>query len=310
MGPVDWVRGSGTPGGQLERFVRTWDHSLAEEFLRYDHLLRAKARRPPCEWGQKGIAPYWQELPRWLSNRGRSGRNAAPEEFLDTVIWGQTSLFYAVRLQDDHLDGQLPHTPLLLAPLLFLSEADRAFSSVIDAKAAFWIQYRLALQSTLTAIARIARMQRSTAISADDLLQNYGCVDAIFSVGTSAVCERIGRTEDIPHIQEFVHELGKVLLALDDLDDIGEDLEDGRLNYPARMLLESRSASESDPALLAGNWQQHVRPEGLDGIRKALLGSLDRAAGAIAPLELQPAMDLITAVRGEVQKLRHGPPDV
>ena len=291
---------------QLGRFVGTWEPSLAEEFLRYDHLLRAKARLPPCEWGQKGTGPYWQELPRWLADRGRYGRDAISNEFLDTVIWGQTSLFYAVRLQDDHLDGQLPHTPLLLAPLLFLSEADRTFSSVIDTKAAFWLDYRLALQTTLTAIARVAQMQRSTAISAGDLLQNYGCVDAFFSVGSSAVCERIGRTEDIPHIQEFVSELGKVLLALDDLDDIGEDLKDGRLNYPARMLLEGSSVSEDDPALLAKSWRLHVRPEGLDGVRMALLDSLNRAAEAIAPLELQPATDLITAVRVVVQDLRFG----
>ena len=143
-----------------------------------------------------------------------TARDAASKEFLDTVIWGQTSLFYAVRLQDDHLDGQLPHTPLLLAPLLFLSEADRAYSSIIDTKAAFWNHYRLALQTTLAGIARVAEMQRNPAVPADELLQCYGCVDAIFSVGSSAVCERMGRAEDIPHINEFVSELGKVLLAL------------------------------------------------------------------------------------------------
>ena len=99
-------------------------------------------------------------------------------------------------------------------------------------------------------------------------------------------------------------------MRLDDVEDIGEDLEDGRLNYPARILLEGSSASDNDPALLAKTWRLHVRPEGLDDVRKALLGSLDRAAEAIAPLGLQPAMDLITAARVEVQDLRDGLPDV
>ena len=304
MGSVEWEGNRDTLSEQLGRFVGTWEPSLAQGFLQYDHLLRAKARRAPREWGQKGIAPYWQELPRWLANRGGCGRDAAAEEFLETVIWGQTSLFYAVRLQDDHLDGHLPHTPLLLAPLLFLSEADRAFSSVIDTRAAFWNHYRLALQTTLTGIARVAQMQRDTAISPDDLLQNYGRVDAIFSVGSSSVCERMGRAEDIPRIDQFVSELGKVLLALDDLEDIGEDLEDGRLNFAARILLEGSGASDIDLALLARSWRLHARPEGLDAIRKALLNSLDRGAKAISPLGLRPAMNLISATRAEVQELR------
>ncbi len=293
-----------TPAEQLEQFVGTWDPSLAREFRQYDRLLRAKARPPPCGWGQKGIEPYWKELPRWLVERRSNGRQAGSKGFLDTVIWGQTALFYAVRLQDDLLDRDLPRAPLVLAPLLFLSEADRTYASIIDTKSAFWNHYRLALQTTLAGIARVAGLQRNPEAPADELLQCYGNVDAIFSVGSAAVCERMGTAENIPHVNEFVSELGKVLLALDDAEDIEEDLLDSRLNYPARILLEGRIAGGADPSLLAETWRVHARPEGLDEIRKALLGCLSRAADAIAPLGLKPAMDLIATTRGEVQDLR------
>lgn len=293
---------------QLERFVGTWEPSLARDFFHYDRRLRAKARRPLSAWDQKEIKPYWKELPRWLSERSGDGRDALSPGFLDTVLWGQTSLFYAVRIQDDLLDGNLSRTPLVLAPLLFLSEADRALASVIESDAAFWEHYRLALQTTLAGITRVAEMQRTTAAGADELLQSYGGVDAIFSVGSSAVCDRMGTGEEIPHVEEFVSELGKVLLALDDLEDIEEDLLDGRLNYPARILLGGRVGSETDLSHLAKSWRQHVSSGGYDEIRLVLLGCLSRAAEAIAPLELQPAMDLIETTRGAVQNLRKSAP--
>lgn len=289
---------------RLERFVGTWEPSLAREFLRYNRLLQAKSRRPPSEWGQKGIQPYWKELPRWLGKRGGNGKDALSAEFLDMVIWGQTSLFYAVRLQDDLLDGDLPHTQLALAPLLFLSEADRAFSSVIDTNAAFWEHCRSALQTTVAGIAKVAEMQRNPAAPADELLHAYGFVDAIFSVGSAAVCERMGAAEAIPLVNKFVSELGKVLLSLDDSDDIEEDLLDGRLNYPARIHLGEKIAPGTDFSLIAKNWRLHARTEGFDEIRTVLLGCLSRATDAIAPLGLQPAMDLIATATLAVRNLR------
>ena len=293
-----------TPAEHLERFVGTWDPLLAREFRQYDRCLRAKARPPPCGWGQKAVEPYWEELPRWLVERKDHGRRNVSAAFLDTIIWGQTSLFYAVRLQDDLLDRDLPRAPLVLAPLLFLSEADRAYASIIDTKSAFWNHYRLALQTTLSGIARVARLQRDPAAPADELLQCYGSVDTVFSVGSAAVCEQMGMADDIPRVNEFVSELGKVLLALDDAADIDEDLADGRLNYFARILLEGSIAGGTDLSLLAETWRVHARREGFDEITKVLLGCLSRAADAIAPLGLKPAMDLIATTRGEVQNLR------
>ncbi len=288
---------------RLERFVGTWEPSLAREFLDYDRLLRAKSHAPPGAWGETGSYPYWLELPRWLTERRGNGGGTVSPEFLDTVLWGQTSLFYAVRIQDDLADGQLPRTVLPLATLLFLSEAHRAYSSVTETTAAFWNHYWLALRTTVGGIVRVADMQRNLTASADELLQGYGCVDAIFSVAPTAVCERMGAAEEIPRLNEFVSELGKVLLALDDAEDIAEDLADGRLNYPARILLEGNVASEADLTLLAKTWRLHARAEGFAEIRKALLDCLARARRAIAPLGLPPAILLIDTTSIAVQNL-------
>jgi hypothetical protein len=289
---------------RLQQFVRTWEPSLAREFLQYDRLLRKNSPRPPSAWGRKAPEPYWKELPRWLAGQQRNGAGEVSPEFLDTVLWGQTSLFYAVRLQDDLLDGEYSRSPLALAPLLFMTEADRAFSSIIDSNAGFWRQYRLALETTVAGIVRVAAMQRDPAAHADELLQVYGCVDAIFSVGASAVCERMGTADTIPRIKEFVSELGKVLLTLDDVEDIEEDLADGRLNYPARILLGRGIPVETDHALLAKIRHLDARAGGFDEVMRTLLGCLGRAADAINPLELQAAMDLIETTKAAVLNIR------
>jgi hypothetical protein len=274
---------------RLQRFVGTWEPSLARVFLQYDRLLREKSRRPPSAW---------------LAGQQRDGAGEVSPEFLDIVLWGQTSLFYAVRLQDDLLDGEFSRSTLALAPLLFLTEADRAFSSIIDSNAGFWEHYRLALETTVAGIVRVAAMQRDLAARADELLQVYGCVDAVFSVGASAVCERMGTADTIPRIKEFVSELGKVLLTLDDVEDIEEDLADGRLNYPARILLGRGIPVETDPALLATIWRLDARAGGFDEVMRTLLGCLGRAADAINPLELQAAMDLIETTKAAVLNIR------
>jgi hypothetical protein len=292
---------------RLERFVETWEPSLAREFLQYDRLLRAKSHSPPCAWGQTRAEPYWKELPRWLAEQRGNGRRTMSNEFLDAVVWGQTCLFYAIRLQDDLLDGDVSRPLLALAPLLFLTEADRAYSSAFERNAPFWKRYRLALETTVAGIVRVAEMQRDPGARADELLQAYGGVDAVFSVGSSAVCERMGMADRIPRINAFVSELGKVLLALDDVEDIPEDLAGGRLNYPARILLDRRIASGTDLPLLAKTWRLDVRAEGFDEIRSTLMGCLSRAADAIAPLGLEPAMDLIERTRVAVQNLSGKP---
>jgi hypothetical protein len=146
-------------------------------------------------------------------------------------------------------------------------------------------------------------MQRDPSSRADELLQAYGRVDALFSVGSSAVCERMGLADRIPPVNEFVAELGKVLLALDDAEDIEEDLANGRLNYAARILLDRRRGPGTDLPLLVKSWRLHVRAGGFGEIRGTLLGCLSRAAAAIAPLGLQPAIDLIETTRGAVRSL-------
>lgn len=288
---------------RLEQFVGTWEPSLARLFSRYDRILRSKTRCLPCAWGKTEAGPYWKELPRWLADRRGNGRSVVSPEFLDAVIWGQTCLFYAVRLQDDLLDGGLSRSPLTMAPLLFLTEAQHALSVVTDAMPGFREHYRHAVETTVAGITRAAELQRNPAARADDLLEVYGCVDAVLSVASSAVCMSMGAIEEIPHIHDFVEELGKVLLALDDAEDIEEDLADERLNYAARMFLVPEFVRGADLPSLARSWRLHTREGGIKEFRERLAGCLTRAEGAILPLGLPPVHELIGTIKLEVHRL-------
>ncbi len=113
-----------------------------------------------------------------------------------------------------------------------------------------------------------------------------------------------GIPEGIPCVNEFVSELGKVLLVLDDLEDIEEDLADGRLNYPARILLGRKIAVDTELPLLVKTWHRHTHAERFDEITTTLQRCLSRAENAIGPLELPPAMDLIETTKTAVRNLR------
>ncbi len=287
----------------LGEFTRTWDPSLCEEFLRYDRRLREKSNRSPPSWGEKAPGPYWKELPRWLSaRRGYRPRRPAPE-FLEAVVWGQTCLFYAVRLQDDLLDGHLIRSPLALAPSLFLNEAHRTFSSVLGPDSLFWNHCRRALDTTVAGIVRVERLQRDPGANARDLLHAYGSVDAIFSVGAAAVCERMGMCDALPAVCAFVSEIGKVLLTLDDIEDLHEDLADRRLTLPAKMMLDHKHTRRADVFRRAERVRLNARSKGIEDVKGILLGCLERAREAVDQINLSPAMKLIESTEISVRAL-------
>lgn len=261
------------------------------DFLKYDRELRRRGPPVAAAWGEVPESAYWNDFPGWILRASR-GRSVTPE-FVDAVSRGQTCLFYSVRIQDDLLDGHIPPTRLSPAPLIFLTEAERAFASVIGGGARFWGRYRSALGRTVSGILEVARLQRDRLTTPDVLLRAYGDVDAIFSVGGAAVCECIGKPGWIGAVETFVSEMGKVLLCLDDLDDIEEDLRAGRVNYPARVLLADELSAGTDLALLAGEWDRRLDRAAATILVTTLRECLFRAAEAIGPLGLEGVSDLI-----------------
>lgn len=289
--------------GNLAGFLSTLPAGLSALFIKYDERLRSQSQRRPPAWDGAETDPYWKHLPEWIIERESGASSRLPANFVETIIWGQTALFYAIRIQDDLLDGQLQHSSLRLAPPLFLSEAERAFSSVMASDDDFWRHFRRATHATIGGIVRVWELQHERESPPDELLQAYASVDAIFSVGSAAIYGKLGLMASVPPISQFVGELGKVLLALDDADDIEEDLNDGRFNYVAKMLLGRSEPRAASPEYLAETCRRRAKEGGCSEIKAQLELCLERASEAVAPLELQPAIELIEETRIAVQAL-------
>jgi hypothetical protein len=243
-------------------------------------------------------------MPLWLARRAvEDGVAPLPEGDLESILFGQSCLFYAIRLQDDILDGALTRSPLALAPILFMSESARAFTPFMGAKTAFRQHYHEAIESTARGIALVAEMQREPVADPDRLLELYGLVDAALAVGSLAVCHLVGRGEWVLRVRTFVSELGKVLLVLDDLDDVEEDLKDGRITYPVRALLTAAAAANPDPRALSESWKNRAHPAGFSPLSDVLGEALRRAASAIESLGLREAMNLIGRVDHAVRRI-------
>jgi hypothetical protein len=146
-------------------------------------------------------------------------------------------LFLAIRLQDDIYDGQATAPLLILAADLFLAEAQSAFSTIFPASSPFWRLYRKYLTTTTRSIIECDELLRSPRTRAQALLQVYASVSAIFKIGAAAVCVYLDRMKDFPLVSRFADTLSEAGQILDDLMDIAEDLERGRQNYAARLLV-------------------------------------------------------------------------
>jgi len=145
-------------------------------------------------------------------------------------------LFLAIRLQDDFYDGQATAPALIFAADQFLIEAQSAFSTLFRATSPFWSIYRKYLTTTTRSIIECDELLRSPKTRAPALLLAYARVSAIFKIGGAAVCIYLNQMKSFPHVSRIADALAKAGQILDDLFDIVEDLERGRLNYAARML--------------------------------------------------------------------------
>jgi hypothetical protein len=288
---------------RLAEFANAWPAPLGEEFLRYRRTLRPASAGPVSAWGEAPPGPYWMDLPAWAVRLKEPKSGVRYRRLVRDATWGQVCLFYAVRIQDDILDGQLPRTSLSLAPSLFFCEADEVFASVMGKESPFWRFYRKAIRTTVRGILRVSELQRDPLAPAEELLESYGSVDAVFTVGPSAVCRKLGASAILPALCTFVREIGKVAQSLDDLEDLDEDLADGRFNYPAKVLLARlRGCTHASARHKAGSDLTARREAGRE-IAATLDRCLDRAERTAARLGIRPAMDLVGRYRGAIRQL-------
>jgi hypothetical protein len=241
--------------------------------------------------------PYWLFLPRWLAHEFGAPRRRA----VDDVVWGQYCLFACVRMRDDVLDRQAANPRLVFAADGFLVEAERAFARHVRSED-FWAFFRQALEQTAHGILEADALQRRTTGSVKPLCAAYTRVSAIFKVGSAAICLPANRRAAFARAERFADHLAVAGQLLDDLEDLHEDLADGRCNAAARVLAPGVGPADATAS-------ERLAHAVVAGPRlKALLDMVDRRIGmaraAIAPLRMRDADAYLVQVARELADIR------
>ncbi len=199
------------------------------------------------------LGPYWAVIPAAVYTAAHDRRRPAPlrQRQLRGILWAQTCIFLALRLQDDVYDGQAANRNGIFAATLFYSEAAATFRTLFESRAPFWRNYEMLIVASCESIARIADAGRNFRSSPSRLPRLYAGTNSALRIGVQAACELSGRPRLASPLAECCDALAVAWQMIDDLEDMLEDLERGMLNYAARTILGPLSRSNAGTAGLA-----------------------------------------------------------
>jgi hypothetical protein len=219
------------------------------------------------------------------------------------VLWGQYCLYLFGRLLDDELDLQLHSIGLRRASAKFEEEAKAVFRRVVGPSKPFWRSYARCVHGAKRAFYRVDKLQRKKNVAPSTILREYAKVSAIFQVAPAALCSVFGKPSQFYFIRRYMQHLALFAQTLDDLVDLWEDFENGRLNYVARLL---RQAAQTR-RIGGDSWQQLVAAycctDTVPRIFDSLQLHIRLAASTIAPLKSEDLNSLCLEYDKSVKQL-------
>ena len=264
----------------LRSLAASWPTPVRHSFRRYLASPARSGLLGPLGPSPDVHKPYWLLLPCWIAaGRGSSESARAGQPFLRDVLAAQYYLFLGIRARDDAFDGQWRDRSIEDAAGRLIAEAERILVPHFGPRDPFWKEFRRALRNTGRGIELTDRLQRTTRSRPARLLRAYSLVNSVFCIAPAAVCLRTRRRGDLGRAKRFSDLYSAGAQILDDLQDVGEDLQSGRLNYAAAAALASSGTSPRNPPAMASS-EPVARGliEGLAGIR--MLETAARQIGA------------------------------
>jgi hypothetical protein len=248
---------------------------------------------------ERDQAPHWFELPIWLDDAWKApaaGRGPSPD--LADVLWGQYALFLFIRIQDDLLDRQRTDLDSMFVADRFLVESLESFNRIFILDGRFRKQYHGWLRDTADGIREVGRLESAAGGFTVGHLRLHAKVCAIFKVGSLALCRIHGRERDWPWIEGLLDQLAMFSQIGDDLQDLSEDVRNGRHTWPANVLSGGTPPAEPTAWLF--------RPERSDVILarlREIAGSAVELVPRNAPASIQA---LAQGLAGRVDELERG----
>ncbi|MBP1649272.1 MAG: hypothetical protein H6Q30_2717 [Bacteroidetes bacterium] len=222
----------------LRRLVKGWGERPTRALQRYVGRWSSANDHPIRPSPTTRTEPIWLLLPHWLADlyvlHGK--RRIIDRNFLSHILWAQFSLFLAIKIQDDLFDKQLVDGSTIWMADEFLLEAQRQLGMHFAGSKSFWDFYAKSISTTVRAIDLVDRYQSRRWPDYRVMTRFYPSMYAICRIATRAVCMRSGNSDHFRRACRFLDLMALTGQVLDDLEDIWEDLQRGRMNAAAAFL--------------------------------------------------------------------------
>ena len=229
---------------RLTRIAKSFP--AASRHLLFDYLdqrVFPLARKSTASHG-RSMQPYWMYLPFWILHTDMEDRNQEQQtrELVPDLVWAQLCLFLVFRLQDDVFDGTAERASLIFPANLFFSEAVRVLGVHFPFAHPFWRLFHRTVRHSSDAMIATRRIEETFDASATAHARGLKAINSVLLLSAFAASLSAGAVPPLGSIRAFGDALGIAGQLLDDLHDVNEDLDQGRINHAARLILHNAGA--------------------------------------------------------------------
>lgn len=242
--------------GLLDRSSAGASSGLAERLL-----PTPSSDRPVRLAPEEGF--YWLRMSRWLADSFRLTATPEGRALVADLEWIQYCVYALFRVQDDLLDGNTADARLAVETNYLMVEASHRAAGHFAGDSPFWGVFREAIGATSRAIVELDRLQRTADRSARRELELYRDQAAALKIAIAGVSIAAGREGDWRHrISPALDRLAVAAQIVDDLEDVSDDLAEGRINHAAWYLCRPvfPAGAEAIEAVVASNLATSDRP--------------------------------------------------
>lgn len=202
-----------------------------------ERLLPASSSLSTPGSSESGVAElgfYWLQIAEWLADAFDLRSTERGRELFGDLCWAQYCVYGIFRVQDDLVDGESTDALVAVEANRLSTEAARCAARWFDGGSLFWAIYQRTIDQTSRAIVALHDLQRAAEREPHAELDLYVDLGACLKIAAAGVAIASGREDDWRRrVSPALDRLAVAGQVLDDLEDVEDDLADGRINYAA-----------------------------------------------------------------------------
>jgi len=168
--------------------------------------------------------------------------DGSTEEVLEAV-WVQLCIYYALRIQDDLVDGDIPVSFHLIGANFFFVEALRCFIKLLPGTEHVMAFHSLLNETSLAAV-NIEQRSRSCSKDLSEMETAYQNLASALMYAIYILLHRRKQGAEYAVLRQCLSRIHMIEQIIDDLTDIQGDLDHGRFSLAVQLLLAHRDIHE------------------------------------------------------------------